>query len=295
MLPRPHNIEATMAVAKLCLVAALLMVASADECLLPPMDPSPETIQPVWLASFPGSGSELLRSLVEGLTGHPTDEVYNRASDCNYHPVLCKTHWPLWIGGHRHWGPVHRPSFADSSIVLLRNPLHAIPSFFNYKWEESHGVPDHSMQGSEEDWIEWRDRRFDGTLQAWKHLLETWDAGLYVVYEDLVDPVQGPVVLEEVGRLLEQVGTPVQQHSYDCLWKTVVQERATQKRRPNHTTPRFTKAQLTAMRDVLTSMENPALASVLRGYTAQVEALLLSSTQSLRGASSYSGENPTVG
>ena len=44
------------------------------------------------------------------------------------------------------------------AIVIIRNPMQAIPSFFNHIYEMKNHLPVHSERAPVEAWIEWRDR-----------------------------------------------------------------------------------------------------------------------------------------
>lgn len=263
--------------------------------------------QPTWLASFPGSGSELLRELVQASTGFATDEVYNRDTDCQDSSVImCKTHWPLRIGGDaRKWGapPVARaPRFASDVFVLVRHPAEALPSFFNYKWEMQHHVQDHSQQGTEEEWNAWRDRRFDQDLENWKRLLRVWATQMtpynvahVIAYEDLVDGRKGPRLFQTITEHLQAtVSRPI--YGFDdpenafndnavtqwtCLWKKIVQERAAKKRRTRGYQPSYHLRQKTALIRILQEAmdelsDYPLFLPILQRYKDDTERILVS-------------------
>ena len=89
-------------------------------------------IPPTWQASTPGSGSRMTWSLIEALTGIRTNNDYNSQERGYERVVAVKTHYPI----------IDPPLFKklDESfsrgMVLLRNPLEAIPSYFNLRYGE---------------------------------------------------------------------------------------------------------------------------------------------------------------
>lgn len=44
------------------------------------------------------------------------------------------------------------------ALVIIRNPMGAIPSFFNHIYEIKNHLPIHSERAPVEAWIEWRDK-----------------------------------------------------------------------------------------------------------------------------------------
>jgi hypothetical protein len=70
--------------------------------------------------------------------------------------------------------PERRP-FANFSIVLLRNPQTAIPSWFNALYEARHDQKAHSEQAPEGAWNEWRDTNFfTMAMPLWKQFVQAW-------------------------------------------------------------------------------------------------------------------------
>ena len=116
------------------------------------------TPTPIWIPSYPGSGSEMFRDLVKATTGLGGDNYY--ANKCSKEPIpfTCKTHWPV-IRRYRKIQPQTMVGrFHDKAIFLIRNPRHALPSYFNHEYEVKHKLKRHSQQGSEEEWRKYRDR-----------------------------------------------------------------------------------------------------------------------------------------
>jgi hypothetical protein len=180
--------------------------------------------KPIWIPGYPGSGSELLRDLIQTMTGSSggdgnhgdrgdnltraaTADIYDDVTHRCRHAVTCKTHWPAYPRFHAPHQPKYQQYFASNVILLLRNPANALPSHFNFKWEIENKVAHHTTQAPEADWRIWRNQRFGRQIQNWKNMILQWhnqhaggagdagaDAGayyhvtLYVPYERLVSP-----------------------------------------------------------------------------------------------------------
>jgi hypothetical protein len=156
----------------------------------------------VWMPGFPGSGSELMRQLIEAITvlpaNLPTHEkikwqkagnVYSTRrgslSTC-LHAVTCKTHWPVFRNSTHHDKfredrLLHnsRPlDEAEPAIFLVRHPLLAIPSWYNYQYEDSirnnTGTSTHAHQAPQPMWEKWRDNQFRSALERWAQIIERW-------------------------------------------------------------------------------------------------------------------------
>jgi hypothetical protein len=75
--------------------------------------------------------------LVIATTGLGGDNYY--ANKCSKEPIpfTCKTHWPV-IPRYRKIQPqTMEGRFHDKAIFLIRNPRHALPSYFNHEYETS--------------------------------------------------------------------------------------------------------------------------------------------------------------
>jgi hypothetical protein len=153
--------------------------------------------KPIWIPGYPGSGSELLRDLIQimtmtgsgdvdgnrdvdrvgrgdNLTRTATADIYDDDTHRCRHAVTCKTHWPAYPRMHAPHQPKYLEYFASNVILLLRNPANALPSHFNFRWEVEHNVAHHTTQAPEADWIVWRNQRFGRQLQNWKNMILQW-------------------------------------------------------------------------------------------------------------------------
>ncbi len=203
-----------------------------------------------YLATFPGSGSELCLELIEGLTGIPTGHAYpfvprhinNNTNTTHQKVVTIKTHYPnkMLRGGN----PKHNPLRVTRAILLLRNPMHALPSFFNFVHEQKSRQRHHYFQAPVEEWIAWRDDDFSSKLNAWRSHLDYWlsqyqllpasvsfagsaststtmtsnndallsqkegnnnNTMILIGFEDLVNKAKGPLVLQGLSQYLHQL------------------------------------------------------------------------------------------
>jgi hypothetical protein len=161
---------------------------------------------PVLVPSFPGSGTEMFRTLIRTmLPGFDAASIFEPDQCRGVKVATCKTHWPVtyqqrptqWVVVNNDENdnednkqtrptstttttssssaPHERRPFANVSVVLLRNPQTAIPSWFNALYEARHDQKAHSEQAPEEAWNEWRDKNFFAmALPLWKQFVQAW-------------------------------------------------------------------------------------------------------------------------
>ena len=161
---------------------------------------------PLWIPSFPGSGAEMVRSLLFELTDHRFlgGSIYEKdeypVSCFDGGAITCKTHWPVL--SHQSPLPLHTHNnnnninknnsnsnkednktyslsssqhfFHNQTILLVRNPFTAIPSRFNHLWERTHGLSFHSQQAPEAKWNQWIQRNFPIQSTKYKEFVQTW-------------------------------------------------------------------------------------------------------------------------
>eukprot|EP00536_Pseudo-nitzschia_multiseries_P003924 jgi/Psemu1/8835/gm1.8835_g len=222
--------------------------------------------KPIWIASFPGSGAEMIRQLIESLTGgQPAWSVYTKDNPIQTRTCLeanaatCKTHWPVLsfrpvvfpppekcdadkndredrMGGKDSSttntstagsGPNDQTRYYHSqAIVLLRNPISAYPSRLNHQWELKNKVGYHVRQAPENAWNAWIRKTFQHQRETFFDFVVTWAklsggiengdnnntqrvgrVALFVPYEGLIDPKQGPVWARRIVGVLHQAGT----------------------------------------------------------------------------------------
>jgi hypothetical protein len=248
------------------------------------MPPTKVTTKPMWVASFPGSGAELFRELVSTITGQRTVDGAFKGK-C-HDVVTCKTHWPVMNARNRFQNPVPAGNYSHGMILLVRNPSHALPSWYNQIWESSVGADFHSRQAPNRSWKRWS-RRSGGVnllaerMQQWKDMLEYWlehanyRVELIVPYEQLINESTGPNLLHQVGHVLDLEMIPVSP-DISCLWKYTVQEKKEMKRNNHSYEPSYTSEQQHQLLAVLTDvMERFSylddLVQVLKGYAWDIQ------------------------
>lgn len=186
------------------------------------------TNKPIWVPSYPGSGSEMLRELVQASTGLFAGDFYNH--ECWENAATCKTHWPTLQIENPEEPREQVKRMYHRYVALVRNPMNALPSYFNYVWEYNNGLRDHSIQGDEQEWRIYRDSRIVDQLDAWKQLFIAWDQqpyelAFYLPFEQLIDSVQGPKMLRRLVDEFRSAGFEVApDEDISCLWYRVVKE-----------------------------------------------------------------------
>ena len=86
------------------------------------------------------------------------------------------------------------------ALVIIRNPMAAIPSFFNHIYEMQNNLPVHSQRAPVADWIEWRDRlamdqitKFGKFVDYWMERFDSFNGDrIFISYEVLTDDNDGP-------------------------------------------------------------------------------------------------------
>jgi hypothetical protein len=254
--------------------------------------------KPIFVASFPGSGAEMFREIIESITGGTSKgwSVYDQqvpplfASCHAIYAATCKTHWPVLD----HISPMaagYLGKYHSSAIVLIRNPAKAFASRLNHLWEGNNHVAEHSQQAPERAWNRWISKSFPNQISRYAALLQNWTAttttqqqsaayykvALYLPYEGLTDPQQGPLLLQQVSKLLEQAKVPqvassTAEKDLQCLWNYTVQDKPKMRRSGHSYTPGYTLQQHAQMLEMLSSLERemahvaPALVPILVSY-----------------------------
>lgn len=209
-----------------------LSVALPDGgCQVTYANPSPTPIAPTWQASFPGSGARMTWRLIEALTGIRTTNDYDSHERGYENVVTVKTHYPVKDARN---GFAELDPLFGRAMVILRNPINAIPSYFNQLYEQVNHLPTHSTRGPNEDWIKYRDDKEEGLefrLGHYERFVEYWMERyperrdlLMVSYEDLTDTNLGPLVTMRIAEFLAETDgvEPIARESVPCVWETIV-------------------------------------------------------------------------
>jgi len=188
-------------------------------------------ISPTWQASFPGSGSRMTWSLVEALTGIRTNDDYDSHERGFERVVAVKTHYPVKDARGK-FGDLDR--HFGRAMVILRNPINAVPSYFNLQYEHQNHLPTHSTRGPNEAWVNYRDSPTNGLayqLTHYENFVSYWmekypDRAqlLMLSYEELTDNFMGPIVAAHIANYLREVDGvyPIAPESIPCVWETIV-------------------------------------------------------------------------
>jgi hypothetical protein len=238
------------------------------------------------VASFPGSGAEMFRQVIETITlgrskgwsiydggtdaGDNQNATTTTTTTCHsLHAATCKTHWPV-LPQHSPSSSIYRQQYAPQAIVLLRNPAAAFSSRFNHLWELRRSIKFHSQQAPEKAWKKWIAKNFQQQWIKYQLLIQTWatdphyHVSLYIPYEGLTDPVKGPQWTQRVAQLLQDQQQyhddnhtnpttheihQVVAHASDipCLWRLAVLEQPRVKRQGHAYVPAYTTKQQQAL------------------------------------------------
>ena len=168
----------------------------------------PREIGATVIASYPGSGAKLSWKTIRALTGIMTSDDYDHNGLASKNAaVAIKTHFPA-LGDEN--GLPTIIAYVPRAILLLRNPLNAIPSLHNFEYEQMHNLPNHSTRAPIEEWIAWRNERFDSELNNWKSHLNYWMdrypavARTVLTFERMVNVDTGVEEFAKLGRGLQK-------------------------------------------------------------------------------------------
>jgi len=253
-------------------------------------EPQEVEIVPTWSASFPGSGSKLFWHMIQYMTGIYTGDDNDTTGRMSKGAVVTvKTHFPT-----QHVSPkffVLDTSKLKTAILLLRNPLEVIPSYFKFLYRMEEGnAPDAHVPV--EKWIAWRNENLQDTMDAWLEHTRWWisnygedPSNLHVVeFERLIKKKHGPEELKKIGMFLASVdakvgATMVPESQLPCLWEKIMEETAPIEPKKTKKVPGiaegmpypYTLDQLEMMTQSLTALKrefskNKQVDSVLKSY-----------------------------
>ena len=211
--------------------------------------------KPIWVPSFPGSGAELFRELITGITLKPTvdgalKDVCMQASTSKDSVVTCKTHWPTLNYSSKFQDPKHKhfkKYYSKDVIVLIRNPMNAIPSWYNQIYETRTTQTYHSKGAPLKSWNKWmvKHNQIFAKVQQWRDMILFWlnqdnpednDNGVYykvaafVPFESLIDTTTGPSLIANLIQPVLQKNGVDTLEDIQCIWKYCVVTRSDMKR-----------------------------------------------------------------
>jgi len=157
-------------------------------------------------------------------------------------------------------------NYFSKVLILVRNPLDAIPSLCNFVYEYVELKKDknhhHQVQAPEQYWITFRDNRFDNEIIRWKKSIEYWtdhyDSShrLVISYEQLTDEYAGSFVTSVLAQFLNKTYTVSTQTLEDipCVWKALVKGDRDNNQRKKLYVPQFSLKQLQNMQEVISDL-----------------------------------------
>lgn len=263
--------------------------------------------KPLWIPSFPGSGSaspskkgDIVKELIDGLTGL-------KQGTKNYHMSMrggklkrCKgiSETAGCSNGHPYVGvgpDTQTANFQSQVVFVIRNLADAIPALHTEKHIAYHNG---KGQAPEHQWNKVRDEYLTGNIQSWKEMLQWWNTAsyynvsIYLPWEWLLSPTKGPKTVQRLADVYASAGFDVAPATdIPCIWYQVVQREWKRQEKLMQYQPSYTRTQqeeLVAALDQLI-LEYPAnehLLSILQEYRQTVR-------EDLRIESNTSGE--TVG
>lgn len=166
---------------------ALSVNTESGDCewvkIKPPRNAPQDTdINSTLVAGFPGSGKRAAFMQLEGMTELRAGDDQNiTAGSFNTRFALKKTNYPHHDGAWE-WG-----GNMKQVVLLVRNPRWALPSYHHLLYEIEYADSwilsylrqhkTYTMRSPIEDWIKWRDTRFDVEIKKWGWFIDFWMEG----------------------------------------------------------------------------------------------------------------------
>eukprot|EP00566_Odontella_aurita_P021614 CAMPEP_0113575598 /NCGR_PEP_ID=MMETSP0015_2-20120614/27790_1 /TAXON_ID=2838 /ORGANISM="Odontella" /LENGTH=222 /DNA_ID=CAMNT_0000478861 /DNA_START=117 /DNA_END=780 /DNA_ORIENTATION=+ /assembly_acc=CAM_ASM_000160 len=123
---------------------------------------------PIVLPVGPEQARPAGRARVRGVVPRKREDSRDKAD--SYDKVMIRTHYPAWnreVGGDTR--------LMDRAILLVRNPLDALPGHASLYYEKKAGLRvDGETPATEEYWLEWRESHFDDELAKWSDQVSHW-------------------------------------------------------------------------------------------------------------------------
>ena len=168
-----------------------------------------------YAVSFPGLADKLVtHHLIENITGMLVGEASTspslermKAQHMDHsgfargqgEAIAVRTNYPHITGTLSAYDyDIHR------AIIILHNPITAIPNYFDHLYELNSHVP--AGDTSEETinaFVKWRDNQFNDQLELWKQMVNVWlekyeneEQRIFISYESLVSTQSGLEVMK---------------------------------------------------------------------------------------------------
>uniref|UniRef100_A0A7S2KZZ3 Sulfotransferase domain-containing protein n=1 Tax=Skeletonema marinoi TaxID=267567 RepID=A0A7S2KZZ3_9STRA len=191
---------------------------------------SKQPTSPTYLASFHGGGGgKVISNLAQALTGIAATNQVNYARRRIDHSVLFETHYPL-EGAIKVEGD---DANFRGAILLLRNPVDSILSFFNaFYARKYHYLID--FRAPAEDWIRYRDSaQFADQLKAYERFVLHWmnkykknrEDLVLITYEGITGG-RGAIFTKQIASYLDKSEgiNVIDPDSIPCIWEKFVRD-----------------------------------------------------------------------
>ena len=209
-MPNGVGIEKLTTVIKKCEDYSQSEAAATTATIDPNTIPEEKWSKPIWFKflhhSFP---DEAHKNLINNLTNLNAGGKNFYVSASNLKHCKGTTQTVTCATGENVISPRFKGVFHDKYIMIIRNPMSAMPSTANHKDIKYHNL---IGQMKIDNWRNTRDVWIDKMMNDWVEQIVDWrknedyDAGLYVVYEDLMDAVRGPSVVREIAKVIQGAG-----------------------------------------------------------------------------------------
>jgi hypothetical protein len=199
-----------------------VLFAKLENCTLPE-PPAPRatwTTKPLFVAGYTASSSfeakgegDLIKPIIRQLTGNPQGARNYHAQTSGLkkcittsaETVACSQGHPI-----SPIGPETQTKRFDSHVIFtMQNFAMAFPMSASVK---SNRYSNTVGQMKLETWREMRDLYLEQAFPKWKNVITTWKSldyyniSIYLTYEHLMDAVQGPLAIQQLGKVLESAG-----------------------------------------------------------------------------------------
>lgn len=167
---------------------SLAINLGGGDCLWTPPEPwnSTDTLNTTTLlVGYPGSGKRLAWKFLEALTGKVTGDDWDISKNGWDSVLNIKTSYPHHESHIWSWD-----SYMDQTIMIVRNPRYALPSYHTMRreldWSDSWGYSyirqywTYSERAPIAEWNVWRDQRFNEEIENFSDFVHFWmQDGMY--------------------------------------------------------------------------------------------------------------------
>ncbi len=257
----------------------------------PPRQQASEWRKPLWVPSFPASGSasptkkgDLTKELIDALTGlsQATKNYHMSIKGGKLRRCYGISETAACTQGHPyvHVGPeLQTSNFQPSVIFAIRNFMTAFPASHTDKNMAYHGA---KGQAPEEQWRKVRDQYVESSMESWRSVIRWWRTAeyykivLYLPFEWLLYPTKGPGLVQQLANNYQKAGFEVASpEDIPCIWYEVASKEWKRQEELNLYTPGYTKEQQIFILNQLDEQieeikDDTTLTSILLDYKKEV-------------------------